>query len=505
MSSTRSPRGFPEKPSSYDGFMGLDDSRARTAMETGQQQHLAAINNAYCDWRGQIVNEPSIQKRAGDFPVHHMRWFAPTLLCWAEKRGDGVWFNNDEGHEVDPGWPTTAIPSSVIFNRKAFFLAAGLQPYVYDGSKWEAAQSNSLTLFRPAYAVAVQRRLCVAGAAGRDTIVDISRVDNDQIFSDEEPSDSENVLRAGYIDVGNLLGTADRITGLGSFEQNRIAIFTQDRCLVYQIDPDINNWQIEDRTNIQIGCVSHNSIVQAGTDLLFCSRSGIHSIRRSAENGITVFSHSMSDKVSVTYRSLLASVDDYQQITGVWDRDARQYRVYFPLKNGEVRALVMTLTPTDEMLQSGRGEPIPKWSTASGLNTITAASLGGVMAVGTKGGTYDVLEQESEDGVSPEITFETPILWHGALDDTKEVSALIVQASGKAEMTINAYSEDGRDLGSIYLEVDETDDDNKFPDVALRRQYQLKFERRYRGLQLRFTIKSKGLFRLSGFAVVLRK
>jgi len=505
MSSTRSPKGFPEKPSAYEGFMGLDDSRDATAMETGREQHLITLDNGYADWRGQIVNDPPILKRAGDFPVSHARWVAPTLLSWAEVRGDGTHFNSDAGHTADPGWPQTANPSSVVFNRKALYLAQGLQPWLYDGTLWEPSVSKSLTLYRPAFAVAVQRRLCVAGMVGRGTIVDISRVDNQDIFSDEEPDDSENVLRAGYIDVGNLLGTADEITGLGTFEQNRLAIFTQDRCLIYKIDPDINEWQIEDRANIQIGCVSHNSIVQAGTDILFCSRSGVHSIRRSVDNGITVFSQPMSTKVERLYNSLISNVTDPQRITAVWDRDNNQYRIIFPLRTGEVRTLVMTLTTDEETMAAGRQGSTPKWSTASGFNVTTAATLGGLMALGTKGGTYDVLKQDATNGLNPEITFTTPIFWHGQMDGTKESTALIIQASGKGNMIVNAFDDEGRDLGSFNLEIEETDDDNQFPDVALRRQYQVKFERRYRGLQLRFQVKSKGLFRLSGFAVVLRK
>lgn len=504
MSQTRAPDGVRKRPRVYEGFMGLDDSRDPTSMETGEEQHLVELDNGYCDWRGQITRDPPILKRSGEFPVKHARWFAPDLLCWAELRGDGVHFNSDANHSASPGWPTAANPASTVFNRRAHFFARGLQPWHYDGANWRPNASDALTVLRPEFGVAVNRRMCVAGMVGRETIVDISRVDNDEVFSDDEDRDSNNVLRAGFIDVGNLLGTADQITGLGAFEQGRLAIFTQDRCLIYQIDPDLNNWQLEDRVNIQVGCASHNTIVQAGTDLLFCSRVGVHSISRSADNGITVFSQPMSDKVERTYRALFRQVENPKEISAVWDRDQRQYRIFFPLRTGETKSLVMTMGTDEQAQQAGQRVTIPKWSTGSGFNILNGASLGGRMAFGTKGGNYDVLELEDERGETPTLTFATPILWNGDLDGTKESNALVISASGKSHIEVSAFNDRGEDLGTLNLEVEETDDDDSFPDVALRRQYTVRFERRYRGLQLRFRVTGKGLFRLSGLALILR-
>jgi hypothetical protein len=46
--------------------------------------------------------------------------------------------------------------------------------------------------------------------------------------------------------------------------------------------------------------------------------------------------------------------------------------------------------------------------------------------------------------------------------------------------------------------------DDKFPDVPLSRQYERKFEHRYRGVQFRFTTRGKGLLKIIGFAVTVR-
>ena len=43
----------------------------------------------------------------------------------------------------------------------------------------------------------------------------------------EEEAITEEVTRAAFIDISNLIGTADEITGLGAFEANRLAVFTR--------------------------------------------------------------------------------------------------------------------------------------------------------------------------------------------------------------------------------------------------------------------------------------
>jgi hypothetical protein len=52
--------------------------------------------------------------------------------------------------------------------------------------------------------------------------------------------------------------------------------------------------------------------------------------------------------------------------------------------------------------------------------------------------------------------------------------------------------------------IDSTGSDDNFPDVPLQRQYERKFEHRYRGVQFKFTTRGKGLLKIIGFAVTVR-
>lgn len=499
-SATRSPSGVKTRTFAYENFQGLDSSRDINSLDTGRDQHLITLDNCYCDWRGQVVREPGADYRGGKFPVTHITFFSSSEIAWVERTGSGLNFTSDRNHTLTDAYPNNAIISSTVFNQRVHIVSRLLTPYRYDGIRWAPNESPALNALKPAYMTSIQRRLAVAGISGKETQIHFSRVDQDQIFPDDEDPASENVLRAAYIDVANLLGTADSITGLGSFEQNRLIVFTADRALLYRIDPDISNWVLDDRANVNIGCISHNTIANAGTDVLFCSRSGVHSIRRSEDNGILVYSYSFSDKVDLLYRELFRSVQDPKTISAVFDQDEAQYHIFFPQAGGIItRRLTLSMNPEG-------GQPVPKFSTGSFINASCGAFLGGQLTFGTPGGVYNINKVEIISETTPTMTAVTPMLWHGSLSEIKETYSMIIQASGKGTLIVDAMDDKGRILGELVFEVDDTPDDNNFSDVALSRQYERKWEHRYRGAQYRFRSKAGGgLLRIIGFAVTVRQ
>ena len=106
---------------------------------------------------------------------------------------------------------------------------------------------------------------------------------------------------------------------------------------------------------------------------------------------------------------------------------------------------------------------------------------------------------------SPEMVVTTPILWQGSINDTKESYSFILQATGKGELQVEAFDERGRYLSALQFLIQDGGADDKFPDVPLNRQYERKFEHRYRGVQFRFTTRGKGLLKIIGFAVTVRQ
>lgn len=495
---TKSRSGVAVKTFAYETFSGLDSSRDARSQDTGKNQSLIRLDNGYCDWRGQITRDPGAEHRIGEYQVNHVTFYGPNKLAWAEKTGGEIAFNTDDSIRIAK-YPINARVSSTVFNRKVHFGAAALPPYNFDGAKWEATKSPSLANLAPAYFTSIQRRLAVSGIPGKETEVHLSRVDNEEVFPDDEADDEVSALRAGYINIANILGTADQITGISSFEQNRLAIFTQDRTFIYAIDPSISNWYLDDRANINIGTISHNSIAHAGTDLLFCSRSGIHSIKRSEDNGIMVYSQSMSDRVEIIYRDLVSQVENVEDISAVFDQDEGQYHVFFPIAGGQdTKKLTLTLNP--------QSETSIKWSTGDFVKARCGAFLGGQFVLGTPGGLYNVRKVEDITDIGPEMVVQTPILWCGSLTQTKDCYSLSIQAQGTGNLTVEAVDENGRDLGSLFFDVEPSGADDTFVgSVPLSAQYERKFDTRFRGIQLKFTTKAAGLFRLIGFAINIRE
>mgnify|MGYP001071985018 CR=1 FL=1 len=401
---------------------------------------------------------------------------------------------SDGAHIVKEVYPRNAVATSTIFNNKVVFASRDFPMYQYDGLKWEEIESGSDQ--RPAYIVSIQRRLAVAGQPGKRTIIDFSRVDKETIFTEDEDPTATQVTKAADIDVGNIIGTADEITGLGVFENSRLAVFTNDQTLVYQLSPNYTQWQIDDKANIKVGCISHNTITQAGADLLFCSRDGIHSLRRSETNGVTIYTIPMSNKIDLIYRDLVKQVDNLEEISAFYDQDEGQYHVFFPISDLITKRLTLSLSP----VQGGES----KWSSGDFLNARCGAKLGPNTLLGTPGGVWERKRIEDIVEFSPEMVVTTPILWQGAINDIKESYSFILQATGKGELQIEAFDERGRYLSAMQITIEDDAADDNFPDVPLSRQYERKFEHRYRGVQFRFTTRGKGLLKIIGFAVTVR-
>lgn len=503
MAGSRSTSDADTKTWAYEGFEGLDTSRDLTSLDTGRNQHLAVLNDATCDWRGQIVRDPAAMLRTGTFPVHHVAFYDEDRIVYAEQDGGGINLRSDAGHELIGAYDTGSVISSAVFSRKVHVASRGGLMRIYDGTTFKLSRSPSLAVLRPGFLATVQRRLAVAGMPGAPTEVHISRVDNSDIFPGDEDAAEVSILRAGIIDVANIIGSADRITGLAAFEQNRLVIFTSDRALIYVIDPDIDQWALDDSVNIRIGCIAHGTIANAGTDLLFCSRSGIHSVKRSEQNGILVDSYTLSDKVDLLYKSLYRSVPDPRQITAVYDTDRARYHVFFPQPGGtKTTRLTLALNP-----EGGEGGN-PKFSTGTFLNARCGAFLGGVLALGTSGGVWTDLPDEidRDDAVSPKMEVVTPYLWHGSLTDPKQTHSIILQASGRGVIEIVGEDLEGRTIGSLRVEIDATSDDDSYAGVPLSRQYERLWQHRYLAARYTFRLlESKGLVRMTGFAIKTRK
>ena len=144
------------------------------------------------------------------------------------------------------------------------------------------------------------------------------------------------------------------------------------------------------------------------------------------------------------------------------------------------------------------------WSYATFLNAHCGASLGGMTILGTPGGVYTKGLPEDVNTFNPKMVVETPMLWMGSMASIKQSYSLLTQATGIGTLKIEAFDDEGRSLSSEQIEIEENDQDDVISDIPLSKQYERKFEHRFRGIRLRFTIEGRGLMRLLGFAILVR-
>lgn len=494
-SSFRSPSGIEAKIYPYESFKGIDTSRDKGSMDSGESQHLVSITNAYVDWRGVIIKDPNLTKfNNSEGIITHVNFFGQDLVGWAIKEGGFISLNSDKNHKLVDAFPENTTITSTVFNKKLVMAGRGAVLKHYDGYRWEDNKSKQAP--QAAYVTSGAGRLILAGVNNTQTEVWFSRVDDEHIMPDDEDPAYMQVTKAVRIDIRNLIGTAETIKGIGVFEQDILAIFCEEQTLMYQISEDYTQFRLADRSNIKVGTISHNTIARANTDLLFCSRSGVHSIIRSRQNGITIYQQLLSAKVEDLYKALVKSVPNPEDISAYFDPDKSQYHIFFPQTDFIIRRLTLTFAIS--------GDDEPCWSMGDFLLARCGARLGNTHIVGTSGGIYRVGEYGESLDLKPKMEVTTPILWHGSITEIKASHSVLIQAVGTGTLTVEAFNQDGQPMSSFTVELDDTQKDGTFYDVPLPRQYDRKFEHQYKGVQFKFTSEGEGTVKLIGFAVFVR-
>lgn len=488
---------------SYQDFQGIDSSRDRASLDTGKMQHMFQMTNSYANFRGIIHRDRDLIRREvtpSDRVIQHVSFYGRNLLVWAQRDGNNITLGSEpNGTTQLDAFAKDSVVTSTVFNNQTFFFSRDQIPYSFNGL---AFTKSTNVREKPAFGVAIQRRLAISGESGKKSIINFSKVDDPYTFKDDELDTETAVTKASDIDVRNIIGTADEIKGLGVFETNKLAVFTNDKTIVFNISPDYTKWVIDDKTAVGVGTISHNTIANVGTDILYCSRHGVHSLRRSESNGITIYSVPLSSKIEEIYKSLLATVENKEDISAFYDQDYGQYHVFFPQTASITTRLTMTLNPAPG------GEP--KWSTATYLNQRCGASLGGVTVLGTSGGVYEMVDYEvvvpsGTAKFSPEIDIFTPILWHGSLTDTKQAREFVIQAAGEGQLEIECFNEDGKKFHVMKIDLDPvTGGDDNYYSLPLSRQYNRPFTYQYKGVQFRIKATSgQGRLKIIGLAVLI--
>lgn len=504
----KAPNYIPANWRPYANFAGMDRSRDVTALEIppgteGAEQPLWLLKHASVSTRGIIEREPLIRRRNDTTTgrVDTAAFYAPRLFCYAAQTGRGVDLLSSRGVGLPDAFSTGTVVSMVAYKGSLYALGGSKSPYYFDGTTWKQSKIPVL----PRFGVVLFDRLFAAGFLDDPATVKASRAGNPEIFPDNENPESSEAIKASFINVAEIVGVTDTITGLGSFEGDKIAIFTENNTIVYRVNADFKQWVIDNNATMNIGCVSHRTIVNVGKDLVFCSRYGIHVLSRSRENGLTVMPISLSDRLKDYYRGLVRDTVDKQSISAFYDPDEEKLHIFFPRGDDCIRLTGVMDTDYKRV----------HWSIGDFNNIRCGASFGGDLVFGCPDGLYTPTNRvidlsDTFDPQAPSIRGRmevvTPILWHGNMFEEKLTQSILLHAVGNAEVTVTARDQEGRELTSITLQV-EGRDGTEIPSVPLKSEYRIPFNSGYRGVSLTIDTGDdiEGALDIIGYAFELRK
>jgi hypothetical protein len=486
------------KPVIYTNFAGLNSSMGEVSMENPEEQRLLAMDNAFCSVRGYISNEaPYVHFSSERNRVTHVKFHDTQAMkvVYAVEDGAGTSLAcTNSPVKASAVFPSGTIVSSASLNRKTILVGHGQSAYKFDGHAFAPLGTRHTAGAR--FVCTAQNRLFLAGFNDKPTRISASRVNMEDVMPDDEAPGEGVVTKAAFVEVDNMLSSSDRITGIGAFESNRIAVFTNEKTLVYIVDPDLTQWKIDSSVAINYGTVSNNSIVSIGGELFFCSRSGVHSIRRSALNGITIFTLPLSDEITELYQSLVENLEDKQRISACYNPDEGRLHVYIPTPDAKTVRLSVSVAPAMQENQKMRAS----WSMSKATGVTCGTHSAGEMVCGTNGGLLRFSSVHKDAGFRGDAEFTLPILYQKDMFNQKQGHSVALLASGSGLVQLEISDETGRHLGVVEFDMP-APDSAAYSGVPLQRQFTRPFRHKFMGIRIRCLIKSERQVRIYAIGV----
>ena len=498
---------------SYNRFIGLDTVTSPSNMS---ERFLATLKGGYVDFRGQIIRGPMLEyaldqastpKHYIDEEHYNIKHYGANDFCryvfdrpiGNPQVGVDIKSSGISASGTSNSYTTTSAfiqsnyaisPLSLVnFDQKQFAFMSGHDPYHYDGTTF----TNTATLVGNQYstlgaypkggmAVNILNRLVVAGLPGKETEIHVSVQDS---FTDWRTNTSSgtspNQTDGAIIDVKNQFTSKDTIQGLAVLEGDKLVVFGKNETLVYLVDTNINLWEIARDFRVPIGIFGRNTAVNVGTDLFFCSRFGIHSLKRAA-SGLTLETKTVTREIENFYQSLIENVPSktggysnniFSEPHAVWDGGIGQYRVFFPQNNSGTshREIRFTYDPEAgrsghlSFATSGTGNSDPDITCGSyfarediGIGHFPPASL----LLGARNGfgngrVFDgtplpaATATSVPDGSSNAFFIKTPLLSQGSPDTYKHYKRLIIRAVGTTDFRVKIYDSENNLLQNTLV------------------------------------------------------
>ncbi|CAB4159207.1 hypothetical protein UFOVP708_64 [uncultured Caudovirales phage] len=525
-----------ERPALYSGFSGLNTERGSIALESPNSQAFVELVGLVCTPDGTLTTEPARRlidrsvlggivyvapdapngvaycvtaanprQRIGGYnfsnsingqPATRFEWTPFVKQPDSRALGQPPSTNAGNGSATPVGTRVESQAMLRIPDRRILLGARAGVPTTASPNvaPWSITGTGLSGLYA---ATSVQGRIVVLNEAGGTELL-VSRAGDETVWPDQETPGDPSVLKAFFLDVGPVM--PEGAIAVAAFEADKLAVFSQRRCIVYQAGVSLNDWELLKGVETPVGCIGPRAVIAVGDEVFFASERGIHSLRRSDENGVTVFARPVSESIRTRYAELLASVHagNSALVNMAYDPSSGSLHAFFPL-DGEARRLTLRLSP--ERIQS---DSPGSWYESVHDNVFCAAWDGRRMLLGCDDGS--VYEEVPSQPLlePPPGRAVTPMLWLGSLTEPKQASRLMLLADGVGEVIVRASDDEGRDLGAVEFSLTPPPDGVSAAQAGERSLTQ-PFPRRFTGLRLTIEVNPKSRVRIFGLGVIVKE
>jgi len=470
----------------YGPFVGLDNINEPTNMS---DKYLVALEGGYVDIRGQINKAGGVKLYDGIDPtlvnLTSVKHYGGADALFFLKNGSNIDARTVSGKYLASAFSGDPIVDFTNYSNKIVCSVKGQEAVVFDGT----SIANNSNIPQGGANTTILKRLAVSDIADQPTQVSLNKLDNIDVW--DAFSDPAVATDSLIIDIKNQLSSKDKIKGLGVVEGDKLAIFCENETILYKADEDARVWQIIRDFRAPVGIFGRKTIQPVGTDLFFCSKVGVHSLKRAA-SGLTLETIILSRLVNNLFRELVESIPTDQEPRAVWNMNLGQYQVFFPTASGAWVKLIFTYEPS-----IGRAG-FQSWAyTPAG--TVSDASFFADQIIGAS--TTGLVNLDAA-GTSTSFRALTPILWQGTPNVVKQYRRLYVRVEGSAVFTVNIYDEYGRLLQSTEHQPNPGETFSAdVPQVAPQNPVSIPCRHRAHGLQIEFLSSDAGDLKILDFAI----
>lgn len=166
---------------------------------------------------------------------------------------------------------------------------------------------------------------------------------------------------SGSLDIGKALIGNDNIVSLASFG-NRLVILCEKQIIIYSVNLDSAPFLSLDETVKGIGCVSRDSVVNTGDDLVWLARQGMVSFSRLVSSDGQLPIGDVSANVHSKIQTSIESVADKTTVKACWWEAEKSILLLFPSQD------LMYVFNT--RVKSETGPAVTTWNTLKQINCL---------------------------------------------------------------------------------------------------------------------------------------